>query len=243
MKKTIATVSAIALALGITMMSGGVAMAETPEVSPTPVIESEIEENDYFSWIGDGMRWVRETYTTSRDAVIDGTEWLIESTREWNETVQEYLDERKSDPEVREAWNTLRDGAEHAGKVSEEAAAEAYHTVRDWMLKKGDAIDQHVASALDRMASAAGVREAEIAEWYRTVENFVTSNAEEMSEDTMEAWQVVKEANIEGTKLVKEEIMEAYEDVRDWVVDFGTESADAAEDALKRIMEELEDRD
>ncbi len=243
MKKAIAAVSAVALALGITMMSGGLAMAETPEPSPSPVIESEIKENDYFSWIGDGMRWVRETYTTSRDAVVDGTEWLVESTREWNETVQDYLDERKSAPEVREAWNALRDAAEHAGKVSEEAATEAYHTVRDWMLKKGDAIDQHVASALDRMASAAGVKEAEIAEWYRTVENFVTSNAEEVSEDTMEAWQVVKEANREGAKLAKEEIMEAYKEVSDWVVSFGTESADAAEDALERIMEELEDRD
>ncbi len=71
----------------------------------------------------------------------------------------------------------------------------------------------------------------------------VTSNAEEMSEDAMEAWQVVKEANREGAKLAKEETMEAYKEVSDWVVSFGTESADAAEDALERIMEELEDRD
>ncbi len=243
MKRTIAALGALAIALGFTVTAAGTAFAETPAESPAPVTESEIEKSEYFSWIGDGMRWVEETCIMSMDAVAGGTEWLLESMKEWNGTVQDYLDEKKSDPEVREAWNTLKDGAEHAGEVSEEAATEAYHTVRDWMLKKSDAIDQGVASALDRMAGAAGVREAQVAEWYRTVEGFVTSNAEEMTESTLEAWTVIKEANVEGTKIVKEEVTEAYTEVRDWVVEFGTESADTANEALEHIMEEIEDRD
>ncbi len=242
MKRTIAALGALALALTFTVTAGGTAFAEAAAESPAPAVESETEENEYFSWIGEGMRWVEETYTASRDAVAEGTEWLLESMKEWNSTVQDYLEEKNSSPEVREAWNTLKAGAEHAGQVSEEAAAEAYHTVRDWMLKKSDAIDQHVASALDRMASAAGVREAEISEWYRTVESFVTSNAEEMTESTLEAWTVIKEANVEGMKIVEEDVTEAYTEVRDWVVAFGTESADAASEALEHIMEEIEDR-
>ncbi len=241
MKRTIAAFGAIAIALGIPVLAGGTVPAEAASESSTHVMESGIEENSYLSWIGDGMRWVEETYTTSKNAVVDGTEWLLESMQEWNGTVKNYLDEKKSSPEVREAWNTLKDGAEHAGKVSEEAATEAYHTVRDWMLKKSETIDQSVASALDRMASAAGVREAEIAEWYRTVESFVMSNAEKMTEGTLEAWNVIKEANIEGSKMVKEEVMEAYAELRDWVVDFGTESAEMANDALDHILEEIED--
>ncbi len=162
--------------------------------------------------------------------------------QEWNDTVQKYLEEKKSSSDVQEAWNTLKEGAEHAGKVSEEAVTEAYHVVRDWTLDTSDAIDQSIASAIDQMASAAGVKEAEIAEWYRTVENFVTSNAEEMKESTREAWTVIKEANIEGAKIAKKEIKEAYTELSDWIVDFGTESAEIAEEALDDIMDEIEDK-
>ncbi len=148
---------------------------------------------------------------------------------------------KKSSPEVQEAWNTLKEGAEYAGKYSKEAVTEAYQTVRDWMQGEGEAVDQEAASALDQMAAAAGVEEAELAEWYRTVENFVTSNAEKMTESTKEAWRVMKEANIAGAKIVKEEVMEAYGKVRDWVIDFGTESAETAGEALDHIMAEIEE--
>lgn len=239
MKRTIATVSAIVL--GITLLSGRTALAEAPEVSPSPVVESAVKENDYFSWIGDGMHWIRETYTAGKNAIVGGTEWLIESMKEWNGTMLRYLDEKKSSPEVQEAWNTLKEGAEYAGKYSKEAVTEAYQTVRDWMQGEGEAVDQEAASALDQMAAAAGVEEAELAEWYRTVENFVTSNAEKMTESTKEAWRVMKEANIAGAKIVKEEVMEAYGKVRDWVIDFGTESAETAGEALDHIMAEIEE--
>lgn len=116
MKRTIATVSANVL--GITLLSGRTALAEAPEVSPSPVVESAVEENDYFSWIGDGMHWIRETYTAGKNAIVGGTEWLIESMKEWNGSMLKYLDEKKSSPEVQEAWNTLKEGAEYAGKYS-----------------------------------------------------------------------------------------------------------------------------
>ena len=70
MKRTIETVSAIVL--GITLLSGRTALAEAPEVSPSPVVESAVEENDYFSWIGDGMHWIRETYTAGKNAIVGG---------------------------------------------------------------------------------------------------------------------------------------------------------------------------
>ncbi len=228
--------SAIAIALGLTMMFGGTALAEAPTATATSVIEEE--ESSYLSWIGDGFQWVKDTYETSKDAIAGGTEWLIQSIQEWNGTVENYLEEKKSSTEVRDSWNTLREGAKKAGEVNVEAMTNAYHTVRDWMIATGEMIDQNVASALDQTASAAGVKEAEISEWYRTVENFVVSNSEKVSDVTREAWEEIKDANLAGARMTKEKVMAAYHTVQDWIISFDTEESEVAEEALEHIMED-----
>ncbi len=240
MKKITAALAAITISLGITVMAGVTALAEAPEAMPESVTENE--ERDFFHWIGDGMNWARDTYSLSRSAVAGGTEWLKESMQEWNGTVWKYLEEKKSSPDVREAWSILEDGAKHAGNVSEEAAAEAYRTVRDWVMTTNDTVDQEIASALDQMAAAAGVKEAELAECYRTVESFVTSNAKEITDSTVEAWNIMKKANVEGVRIAKEEVTEAYTEVHNWILGLSNENSDMAREALEHIMVETEDR-
>lgn len=239
-KKAIAAAAALALMLGLFTFSGGTALAHAPVSDAAPAAESGAEEDTFGSWLDEGMGWLRGAYTEGKNAVIEGTKWLTENLPKWSAVVEEYLDGAKSSPEVMEAWNTLRSAAEQAGKVSVETAQQAYRTVRDWLAENAGTSGESVLSALDRMAAAAGVKEAAVSEWYRTVERFVTENAAELTESAAEAWRQIKDANGEGATLAKEEIREAYTLVRDWLAEFGTEGAAAAEEALGYIREELE---
>ena len=228
--------AAIALVLVFTMLFGGTVFAEASSSAPA----AKTEDSSYMSWIEGGISWVQKAFSTGKDAVMNGKEWLKQAIPEWTETVQNFIDEKSSDPEVQEAWNTLKEGAENAGKVSADALNEAYHTVRDWMQNAGETIDQEVASALDQMAGAAGVEEAQTAEWVRTVENFVVSHAEKISEEAQKAWETIKEAQLGDGKTAEETVTEAYVTIREWIESIGTEDADSAEEALDNIMAETE---
>ena len=228
--------AAIALVLVLTLLSGGAAFAEASSSAPA----AKTEENGSMSWIEGGISWIQKAYSTGKDVAMYGKEWLKQAVPVWTETVQNFIDEKSSDPEVQKAWNTIKEGAENAGKVSSETLNEAYHTVREWMQNAGETIDQEVASALDQMASAAGVEEAQVAEWYRTVENFVVSNAGKISKEAQKAWETIKEAQLGDGKTPEETVNEAYDTIREWMESFDNKAADSAEEALDNIMAETE---
>ena len=230
--------SVIAVALVLVMLLGTTAYAQaTPASSPT----MKEKAGEAMTWIGEGVDWIKNAYNTGKDAVVNSAEWIKQMMPEWSETVQSFINEKINAPEVQEAWNTLQEGAENAGNVSKEAVTEAYQTIREWMQSTGETVDQEVASALDQMAGAAGVEEAQTANWFRTVEIFVVANAEKVTEEVQKAWETIKQANLGDGKTPEETVTKAYETIREWMESFGTEDADTAEEALDHIIEETEE--
>ncbi len=156
MKKT--TVMAIALVL--TMMIGGTALAETSaEATVESPVETRVEEaaaeaneekDGFLDWIGQRMEKVSATLSEGLDmaaeaveagwnkaseAVSSGIDWLGDKTTDWTDEAEAYMQKKQWDKKVQDAWETLKTGAQQTGEAAEEKLTEAYHTVRDWLLQ------------------------------------------------------------------------------------------------------------
>ena len=105
------------------------------------------------------------------------------------------------------------------------------------MQENGKPINQEIAEAIDQIAIAAGVEEAELAEWHRTVENFIATHKESLTEHAQEAWETIKEYSAETGSVAKEKVEEAYQALSDWFGSFNTEESEEAEEALEKIVE------
>ena len=180
-------------------------------------------------WASEGWRWLKSTVKT-------GTEYIRENFPVWQEAVESSLSEIGADPGVQEAWNTLKDGAEKAGTVSREALDAAYSTVREWMDTNGKDISREVASSINRMAAAAGVDTAKIAEWVRTVEDFLTANKDTVTDSVREAWEVLKAGAGEAGTVTQEKLTEAYHTLDQWLDGIDTEEAQQAGEALDHVV-------
>ena len=210
-----------ALIVGI----GNYGFADTAQAPEVQTDLSAIKE-----WAGAGWKWLQDT-------VKAGTEYLQKNLPVWEKTIEQYYAEFSTDPEVQEAWSTLKEGASEVGRISKEKAEEAYDTIRNWMQENGKPINQEIAEAIDQIAIAAGVEEAELAEWHRTVENFIATHKESLAEHAQEAWETIKEYSAETGSVAKEKVEEAYQALSDWFGSFNTEESEEAEEALEKIVE------
>ena len=234
MKKT----TAIAFALGLTMLLSGTACAETSADAAVFVEPVRTGESEYLDWIDSGWNWLS-------GKLESGYEYLTGPVAEeagrtiaaWRKTVEDYLMNSQWPEEVRSAWNTLREAAEDIGSVTAEEATEAYRVVRDWIVSTGVLTDEDVAAALDWLAEAAGVTEAAVSEWYRTVETYFSENRDAMSETVREAWNTIREAQAEGTELAEEALNSAYQAIYDWINSTDSEDAAQAAEAMEHIMD------
>ena len=181
------------------------------------------------SWLEKGWEWFTEKTGLNVESVK-------ESVLGWIESIEIFSSEIKNDPEVREAWNTLKDGALQAGNAGKEAVTKAYHTVLNWWLENSEGISQEAASILDRLAEAAGVDQAEIAEWYSTGEEYIAENKEIVTDGVQEAWRVIKEAGTEAGETVQKELKDAYQAVREWLETSDSEEAQEAQSAFGKIV-------
>ena len=180
-------------------------------------------------WLQQGFDWFKEMTGIDTDAAK-------ETVQGWVDTVSEFTSGIKDSPEIREAWNTLKDGALKAGTAGKEAVTEAYHIILDWWLENGGNITKEAASALDGLAKAAGVEQADIAEWYSTVEEYISEHRETVTSAVKDAWETIKEYGVEAGDTAQEKLKEAYQTIREWMESVNDGKSKEAGEALGRIV-------
>ena len=180
-------------------------------------------------WLEQGLNWITEV--TGLD-----TGSIKNSVLGWIDTLSEFAARVKNNPEVQAAWKTLMEGALQAGTAGKEAVTKAYHVVLDWWLENGEGITGEIASALDGIARAAGVDQADIAEWYSTVEEYIAESKDAVSGSVQEAWIIIKEAGTEAGVAAKETLADAYQTVRDWLEAASGKEAENAREAFGKIV-------
>ncbi len=180
-------------------------------------------------WLQKGWDWIKGITEINTDAAR-------ETVRGWADTVSEFASEIRDNPEVQEAWNTLKEGALKAGTAGKEAVTRAYRTVLNWWLENGKEITKEAASALDGLAKAAGVEKAELAEWYSTVEEYISAHKETVTSAVKEAWELIKKTGVEAGDTAQEKLTEAYQTIREWLETVNDKKAKEAEEALGKIV-------
>lgn len=236
MKKTIA----IALTLALCAMFTTAALAETPAqtAEPTAVVETATE-----SVVDSFLSEIENTWNTITGTVTDGFSVVTGTVEQWAQTVESYFTEKGSaiSGEAQAAWTILQEGATEKGKIAQNQAEEAYRTLRAWFEQAGDAVDQGVAAAIDATAGAAGVIEAQVSGWYRTVEAFIVDSSETVSETVLQAWTTIREESVHMGTVAADQLAEAYNTVREWLQSFDTEEAAQASEALDNIVNQAQE--
>ena len=226
MKKMTAIVTTLILILSLC----GAALAEAPadDPAPTPAVSepaatqepADASPADIFSRISQGMDLLS-------GVLSDGWDLMTDQITAWIGEAEAVLAEMDWDDQVREAWATLREGAARQGSIAAEKLSEAYGTVRDWLRDNRSALDQAVAEVVDRVAAAAGVAEAKMAEWCRMMEKYMAERSALVTEAVKEAWTVIKQNAEEAGTVTREKLAEAYAVVRQWLCSLGeTEDSD-----------------
>ena len=180
-------------------------------------------------WLQKGWDWITEITGINTDAVK-------ETVQGWVDIVGEFVSEFRDNPEVQEAWNTLKEGALKAGTAGRDAVTKAYRTVLDWWLENGKEITKEAASAIDGLAKAAGVEKAELAEWYSTVEEYISTHKETVTSAVKDAWKLIKQAGTEAGDVTQDKLNEAYQTIREWLETVNDKNAKEAEKALGKIV-------
>lgn len=232
MKKTIA----IATLLALCTLFSTAALAETPAQTVAPTTAVEAFTDTFFSEI-------ENAWNTITDTVTDGFRLMTGTVEEWAQTVESYFTEqgRAMSEETQAAWNTLQECATEKGKIAQNQAEEAYHTLRAWFEQAEDAVDQGVAAAIDAVAGAAGVIEAQVSGWYRTVEAFIVGSSETVSETVLQAWTLIREESVHTGTVAADQLSEAYKTVRKYLQSFDTEQAVQASEALESIANQAQE--
>ena len=235
------------------------AESETAEVPETA--EESIEENAFLAWLGEGAEllenalsegwdkasetvsggWdsalgaVKSGWSKASEAVTHGMEWLREQMSDWTKQAESYMQEHKWDEKVQECWNTLKEGALHQGKIAQEKLNEAYQTVREWIMTSDETVDQEVAEAVDSVAGAAGVAEAQLSSWYRQMEAYLTEHADSVTEEVTQAWNVIRQNALETGTVAQEELEKARETIREWLTSTGADAESEAVTGLELL--------
>ena len=219
MKKT---ALALALALLLSLLCGGVAQAQAPE-----------EKSGFLGWLSQSWETLGDTLGPKYEAFSQSVK---ETTAEWKGTVESFIAEKGWDEELRGAWQTLLDAANHAKNVTAEEAAAAYQLMHDWIAENDSKFNQTLAEALDKLAAAAGVTEAALSNWYRTAEAFLNEHRDSMSDAVRQAWDTIREAQAEGSILAEEALRSAYATIDDWLRSVDGKEAAEAHEALDHIL-------
>ena len=178
MKKMISLVPAFMICCALTMA--------TAETAPTPAQDNvAIEEPSRIEESADRfLDSVQDTWDAflgmASDAGDVAREWTEGALNDagtflgdrfadvsaWFDEVGSFFSERSSEMglSVTEAWETLKGGAEQAGKYSQEQLDAAYRIIRDWFRSPGETVEESVLEAVDNIAEAAGVQVEEAPE-------------------------------------------------------------------------------
>ncbi len=250
------------IAIVLTIMLGGTALAETAAEAPTGglanvqteevVTEAEKEKDSFLDWIGQGMESIYDTFSDgwnkavdavetgwnkASEAVTSGIDWLDGKISDWTNKAEAYMQKKQWDKKVQDAWETLKNGALQAGETAEETLTEAYHTVREWLMKVDETMDQEAVEAVDRVAEAAGVAEAKLSVWYRKMEGYMTEKADLVTESVREAWAQIRQNTVKTGSVAEEKLTEAYTTIYEWLLKNGEpEDSELVQD-LKDIEE------
>ena len=241
-KVTIILASALlSMSIASAALSQSNAFTETPAAAEAVIQEQDNKDDYYFGkWVVTGFNFLTDSVTSGWNTMTDGIvdEWntMLESILNGADAVETYIQDQKWDQKVIDAWNTLKTGASEKGSVAQEKLEEAYHTVRDYFTGTGEEVDQSIAGAVDAVAGAAGVAEAQVAAAYRTVENFFVENYNTVSVTVVDAWQTILESNTEIGKVSEEKLNEAFSAVHNWIEELGTEDSEEAIEAIELLQ-------
>ena len=175
------------------------------------------------------------------DSIVSGWNTMVDSILGGADTVGSYFQEQKPGEQIEEAWNTLKEGAEHQGSVAQEKLNEAYETVRNWFVDSGEKVDQEIAAAVDAVAGTAGVVEAQVSNAYRTIENFMVENSEKVTEAVVDSWNTIVDSSANIGSTAYEKTVDSYETLRSWIETFGDENTEEAIQALD-LLEDNQDK-
>ncbi len=244
MKKT----AAAAAVLTVGMLIGTLGLAETPDpaVGNTAAAESQTEavseDSSFLSWLGEGADMLFDFVSTgwelAGDAAESGMDWLSGKFDEWSSRAETYMKDHQWDVKVEEAWNTLKEGAEHTGAVAQEKLDEAYRTVRDWLTSADETVDQAAADAVDSMAAAAGVAEAKLSGWCRRMDAYMTEKSALVTDAAGDAWDTVRQYTQDAGSVARDRLDEACQTLREWLESVGEGEDSEAVKGLDLITEQ-----
>lgn len=252
MKKT----TAIALALVMCLTFGTAALAEAPEAIQVPeVIETmaempaeeimaEVEETAETESLKDKVEhgWtnlistIEGGWNTVVSTVENGWNTVTGTLADWTHTVETFVTGRDWNAEVQEAWSTLKDAAAHKGEAALDQVTAAYETVRSWFIQVGDTVDQSVAIAVDSVADAAGVVEAKLSGWYRTLETFFAEHSEQLTEEVRTACDTIRQSITNVGSVAQDKLDSAYQTVHDWIQQQGETEDSVVMEALEGVQ-------
>lgn len=248
------TAAILAMIMSVTLAFGAFAeTAETGSEVPSEQVNETLEmeeedENAFLTWLREGANLISEHAAEGWDmaseavkagweeasqAVTSGMEWLQEKSTEWLAEAEAYMKEHEWDRKVQDAWETLKKGAAKTGEIAADKLAEAYQTVHGWVWENSEEVNEDIAEAVDSLGEAAGVAQASVSSWCRTMEEFMEEKQDLVTEEVKEAMDVIREYARDAESVTAEKLEEASQTVQTWL-----ESVSEESDAENVPMEE-----
>ena len=112
--------------------------------------------------------------------------------------------------------------------------------IKQWMEETGETMSEGTEAIFDAIGSAAGIAEAKISSWIRTVETFIADHRDTVTEDIQEAWNTMKQAAEEAGSIASEKLQVAYEIVDTWIASLNETEAATAQEALDGLMDQAQ---
>jgi len=204
---------------------------------------SALCENDGTDIFGQFDAWVKEGGLAEfganmGQALSEGYLAVSQSVKDTVNIAGEYLSQLSSefDRETEKAWKVLMETADKTVSHTKEEVEKAWVEIEKWVEENGNRLDENLRSAIDYVGSAAGVAEAQVSIWLRTVEETFTENSEKVTVEAQKAWATVEQAVQNVGSVTSETLTEAYETVRTWIDSLNQENAVPAREALDDLM-------
>ena len=234
MKKMISLILAMML-LALSVLG----LAETG----TEAASTEESEPDFF---GQSAEWWRNVWDGFIEYNTGVAQFFVYGADVAKDTVLSYVGMAEDylrniypewDEETKKAWDTIKEAAETGSAEAREQSAEAWGVVKNWMLEAGETMSEGTQALFDAVGSAAGVAEATVSGWVRTVETYLSENADTANEAVREAWETIKAGALEANETVLKQMEDARQILNEWLGEQSDTEAPSVTNAVNGIVE------
>ena len=194
----------------------------------------ENDSTDSFAQLG---TWMEDFGAQFQQLFSEGYQAVSQSVTDTMNIASEYLSQLSSefDKKTQKAWTILTEAADQTVSHTKEEVERAWAEVQKWAEENGRQLDENLRSTIDAVGSAAGVAQAQVSIWLRTVEDTFAQNSEKVSAEVQKAWATVEQAVENAGSVTGEKLKEAYGTVRTWMLSLD-HSAESARVALDDLM-------